>query len=186
MVSLAILSDIHSNFEALKSVLRDIRKNYPEIKEIYCAGDTCGYGPEPVKCVEFILISDLVTKTVKGNHDDFVARSVTPPMTRQSAFSSISWQINVIPLELRWELSQLPQFITFKHDIFDTDIALVHGSPQYPLDEYIYPGTKKQEKLFEYMIKTGIDILILGHTHKPFVRKKANSDSGRELLMLNP
>ena len=43
----AVLSDIHSNIEALTVVLDDIQSR--GIKTIYCLGDVVGYGPNPKK-----------------------------------------------------------------------------------------------------------------------------------------
>ena len=55
MYSLGIISDIHSNSVALESVLTHLKSNFPEVEEIYCLGDIVGYGPEPKKCLEFLL-----------------------------------------------------------------------------------------------------------------------------------
>ena len=46
----AIISDIHSNLEALQAVLKDIEKH--PVTEIYCLGDVVGYGPNPRECVD--------------------------------------------------------------------------------------------------------------------------------------
>ena len=40
----AIISDIHSNLEALQAVLDIAKQN---VTEIYCLGDVVGYGPNP-------------------------------------------------------------------------------------------------------------------------------------------
>ena len=42
MEKIAIISDIHGNLEALKSVLIDIKKE--NINNIYCLGDIIGKG----------------------------------------------------------------------------------------------------------------------------------------------
>ncbi|MFX0123636.1 MAG: metallophosphoesterase family protein [Candidatus Hodarchaeota archaeon] len=183
MFSLGIISDIHSNIKALEASVADMEFHYPEIKEIYCIGDLIGYGPDPKKCIEFLFKNSLITKIVKGNHEHYVDQTVTPPQVTPLAKTAIDYQINNIPIELRWELAKLPQFITTKH--MNVEITLVHGSPQYPLTAYIYPNTQEQENLFQYMINVEVDILLLGHTHVPFIRKKA-ANGDRELLMLNP
>ena len=41
----ALISDIHSNLEALRAVLDDIRGQ--GVSEIFCLGDIIGYGPNP-------------------------------------------------------------------------------------------------------------------------------------------
>ncbi|UCG02718.1 MAG: metallophosphoesterase family protein [Candidatus Heimdallarchaeota archaeon] len=182
MYSLGIISDIHSNIEALEACLTDMNFNYPEIEEIYCIGDLVGYGPDPKKCIKLIFKNTLISKIVKGNHEHYVDQTVTPPQVTSRAKAAIDYQINNIPLELRWELAQLPQFITTKH--LNREITLVHGSPQYPLTAYVYPNSLEQKDLFQYMSNLEVDILALGHTHVPFIRKKVQND--KEYLMLNP
>ena len=61
----AVVSDIHSNLEALTTVLDDIESR--GIKAIYCLGDVVGYGPNPKECLDLIIAK---TKwCVLGNHD---------------------------------------------------------------------------------------------------------------------
>jgi len=42
---MAVLSDIHSNIQALRNVLADIRERKPDA--VYCLSDLVGYGPRP-------------------------------------------------------------------------------------------------------------------------------------------
>jgi putative phosphoesterase len=186
MFSLGIISDIHSNSVALESVLTHLKSNFPEVKEIYCLGDIVGYGPEPKKCLELLLNkNNQITKIIKGNHDDYVARHFIPPQVNEVARNAIDYQIKNTPLELRWELGQLPHSISYYHVKSNKEIVLVHGSPQYPLIDYVYPNSLKQQNLFEYMTTNNVDILILGHTHIPFVKKSTLNETD-ELLMVNP
>ena len=53
----AVLSDIHSNIEALSAVFADIEKR--GIKTIYCLGDVVGYGPNPKECLDLIGFHDM-------------------------------------------------------------------------------------------------------------------------------
>jgi len=62
-MKIAIISDIHSNLEALNAVLRDIG----EVECVLCVGDLVGYGPDPNKVIELLEI--LGIKSVMGNHD---------------------------------------------------------------------------------------------------------------------
>lgn len=65
----AILSDIHSNPDALERALEDARANGAE--KIICLGDIVGYGPDPARAVELVRNScDIV---LMGNHDAAVA-----------------------------------------------------------------------------------------------------------------
>ncbi len=60
----ALISDIHSNLEALESVLADIKQQ--GITEIYCLGDIIGYGPNPRECIDLVMKCNVC---LLGNHD---------------------------------------------------------------------------------------------------------------------
>jgi predicted phosphodiesterase len=60
----AIISDIHSNLEALQAVLSDIEAQ--QVDQIYCLGDIIGYGPNPCECIDMAIG---FSATVLGNHD---------------------------------------------------------------------------------------------------------------------
>ena len=47
-----IISDVHSNLEALTAVLS--RLDESGIDRIVCLGDIVGYGADPVECLELI------------------------------------------------------------------------------------------------------------------------------------
>src|SRR5690606_11451904 len=61
----AVISDIHGNAEALRSVLADIEGR--GIDRIVCLGDIVGYGPEPLACVD--LVRERCAWCLMGNHD---------------------------------------------------------------------------------------------------------------------
>ena len=80
----AILSDIHSNLEALNAVLKDIKKR--GIKTVYCLGDVIGYGPNPRECLDLII--EKTQWCVLGNHDfaTYTNRQIsTSPRSRQAS-----------------------------------------------------------------------------------------------------
>ena len=60
----ALISDIHSNLEALTAVLADIRSQ--GIIDIYCLGDVVGYGPNPRECIDEVMNCRVC---LLGNHD---------------------------------------------------------------------------------------------------------------------
>ena len=69
-MKLAVISDIHSNLEAFKTVLADVEAQ--GVEKIVCLGDLVGYGPNPLECVD--LMMDLRKKgkvevCLLGNHD---------------------------------------------------------------------------------------------------------------------
>jgi len=64
----AIISDIHSNLEALNCVLDDISKH--SVASIICLGDVLGYGANPQECLKLIL--DHCDLIIMGNHDQAI------------------------------------------------------------------------------------------------------------------
>ncbi len=59
-----ILSDIHSNLEALTEALKLAAGRYDKV---ICLGDLVGYGPDPNAVVE--KIRELRATAIRGNHD---------------------------------------------------------------------------------------------------------------------
>jgi len=59
-----ILSDIHSNWEALRAVLDDAANRY---ERVCCLGDVVGYGADPNTVTEWVRAN--AEATVRGNHD---------------------------------------------------------------------------------------------------------------------
>ena len=65
-MKLAFISDIHSNFDALKAVMIDIKKN--KVEKIFCLGDIINYYYEPHKCIDLLIRNNV--KCIKGNHEN--------------------------------------------------------------------------------------------------------------------
>jgi predicted phosphodiesterase len=59
----AIVSDIHSNWQALQAVMADM----PEVDEVICLGDVVGYGGDPILCLDYVREKNW--PTLVGNHD---------------------------------------------------------------------------------------------------------------------
>ncbi len=192
--TLAVISDIHANIIALDAVLKDIEEQFPEITEFFCPGDLAGYGPNPTEVLDRLLSLKKLTAVTKGNHDHAVGgggRDIANFDTYIGKFNTyaqeaIKWQADILTPVEKTFLYQLPSSRTAQHKGYGAHISLIHGSPQYPLDEYIRPNTPEQKDLFPFMELFEIDILLLGHTHIPFVDKSRSSESNQELLMCNP
>ena len=67
MDKVAIISDIHGNLEALKTVLEDIKKR--NITRIFCLGDIVAKGTHQQECVD--LIRKNCEMVIRGNCDEF-------------------------------------------------------------------------------------------------------------------
>ncbi len=170
----AILSDIHSNIEALSVVLADIEKR--GIKTIYCLGDVIGYGPNPKECLDLII--EKTEWCVLGNHDYGVFYE--PTNFNYGAEQASFWTREVLETEQErlksdkcWSfLGNLPMRQTLEIEIGTNKVSMdfVHASPRKPVNEYIFPddvytNPAKVRLLFE-RIK---HICFVGHTHMPGV-----------------
>ena len=72
-MKVAIISDLHSNSEALEAVLEHIRA--AGVERVYCLGDVVGYGPEPERCVD--LVRERAQICLMGNHDEALFRDAS-------------------------------------------------------------------------------------------------------------
>ena len=159
----AIISDIHSNFEALQAVLEDIDKQ--NVTEIYCLGDVIGYGPNPRECIDLVMQCKVV---LLGNHDQ--GAMFDPDGFNGPAERAIFWtrsQLETSPeprqvREKRWEfLAERPR--VHKENSF----LFVHGSARNPLNEYVFPediyNQRKMDRIFALVDR----YCFQGHTHVP-------------------
>jgi predicted phosphodiesterase len=170
----AVISDVHSNLEALTAVLADIEKR--GIKTIYCLGDVIGYGPDPTECLDLII--EKTKWCVLGNHD--YAAFYEPTNFNYAAEQASFWTREVLEAEKekhscdrRWNfLGALPMRRTLKTKLGASaaTIDFVHASPRRPINEYIFPddvytNPVKVRVLFERVRH----ICFVGHTHLPGV-----------------
>ncbi len=167
---LLVVSDIHSNLTALQRVLEDAGSFDAAI----CAGDIVGYGPDPAKCIE--TITEKGFKCVAGNHDVAV---VTGDVLGFNPYAAEAVSINrrLIDDGSRTWLRHLTMIL--KITVEGVRVVILHGSPRDPLNEYIFP-MEARLLAAEFLRLTGADLLILGHTHVPYVQR-----SGLR-LMVNP
>ncbi len=146
----AVVSDIHGNIDALESVLEDIGKR--NIDFIVSTGDLVGYLPFPNEVVDCIRSNRILT--IQGNHDKAVAEFMDSGASRHSN--------RVIRDDNREYLAALPKSLLIQSA--EASFLLVHGSPRR-IDEYMYEDMEVLEALaYEF----DEDIVISGHTHKPY------------------
>lgn len=170
-----IISDIHSNLEALDVVLNKLYL----AEKLICIGDIVGYGPNPNECVE--KVKELNIPTVAGNHDKAVTGEMDIKWFNQNARDAVTWTQRVIFQEYLDYLKKLPLILE------EDDFQCVHGSLRSPLEEYI---TSIAEALptFELMKKP---VCFIGHSHVPlFIAQKKDGnydgrvmDDGEEIVV---
>jgi predicted phosphodiesterase len=170
----AVISDIHSNLEALLAVLADIERR--GIKTIHCLGDVIGYGPNPKECLDLII--EKTDWCVLGNHD--YAVFYEPTNFNYGAEQASFWTRGVLETEQatnsrnrRWSfLGEMPirRQLKAKLGVNAAAIDFIHASPRRPINEYIFPddvytNPLKVRLLFERVKH----ICFVGHTHLPGV-----------------
>ncbi len=165
--SFAIISDIHSNLEALEAVLADIDAR--GVKEIVCLGDIVGYGANPKECLD--LVRRRCRVTLMGNHDHAVL--FEPTNFNLPAERACYWTRQLLEEEPdpavrreRWKfLGELPVRVK------ETDVLFVHASPRRPMNEYIFPEDvfTNPQKVIANFERLDARICFVGHTHQPGV-----------------
>lgn len=167
----AVISDIHANASALKTVLADIESR--GITRIICLGDIVGYGPDPLECVD--LVRQKCVWSLMGNHDFGVLYE--PTNFNPGAESAAFWTREQFDREpdaalrtARYEfLGRLRVRVVEKIE-GQRQVLAVHGSPRRPINEYIFPDDAmnvpdKMESIFDRVE----GVAIVGHTHVPGV-----------------
>ncbi len=156
-MKIAVVSDIHGNYDALEAVLEDI-DNQGGVERIYCLGDVIGYGAMPNECVE--KIREVTADVVAGNHDFASVGKLSFEFFNTYAKKSALWTKQILNKEnIDWLLAR-----NYIEHI--DNFTLVHGTPFSP-EMFHYISTLNDAKVsFEEMTK---DICFVGHSHVPIV-----------------
>lgn len=151
-----IVSDIHSNLEALESVLRQAERN-GGFDRIWCLGDMVGYGPDPSDCLRRLREFDLVA--VAGNHDFAAAGVIDAADFNGAAYAAIRWTAEQLGAGDAAFLAELPT------TSLQPPFTLVHGSLRAPIAEYL---THPSQAVVTLNLLT-TDYCLVGHSHYPFI-----------------
>lgn len=145
-----ILSDIHSNLEALDAALDYARGQYDQV---LCCGDIVGYGPDPNAVVE--RVRALNPAVIRGNHEKaalgLVDLSLFNPLAKRAAM----WTQGQLTEENRQFLEQIRS-----GPLEVPPVAMVHGSL---LDEDQY--LVDLEDALENFPLARYSVTFFGHTH---------------------
>ena len=158
----ALISDIHSNKEALDVVVTEIESL--GVDALFCLGDIVGYNADPDTCVDVVM--SRAAEVVRGNHDKAVAGFLDLDWFNNSARAAALWTRSTVrpdTLETIRHLAQGPR------ETGDGQILLCHGTP-YDEDAYLM-DTRSIEESFRCIDSEhpGVRYCFFGHTHVPFV-----------------
>jgi predicted phosphodiesterase len=147
-VRFAILSDIHSNIEALEAALSFVNDD----DGVLCLGDIVGYGPNPNECVA--RIRERATATVLGNHDVAAIDDFGLAYFNPAAREAMVWTQQVLNNEnVEW-LNGLG------YEYRLPELLLVHGAP-HEYFEYILDKAAAARAF----AATDAPLIFIGHTH---------------------
>ena len=174
MRKLAILSDIHGNLEALDAILRDVDMENPDA--VVILGDTIGYGADPRACFE--RAAEAADVLLMGNHEKEAIAPETDELGSDSR-EVVDWAKGELAGLAPWEQFReraagrnLEGLASARID----DHLFVHGSPEKPLVQYVWPGHPNHYVALNRQIDTHIGGILrqaeelqsfCGHTHVP-------------------
>ena len=162
-MNVAILSDIHSNFDALSAVGAELALCRPD--RIYHLGDLVGYNAQPEECVRWAMAN--AAGGISGNHDAVVCGRATGRNFHAAARKAAYWSRDRISPESRGYLSGLPvqRFI-------EGGALLVHGAPSDP-GRYVDSAKYAAQELSTLFAAVATGPIFFGHTHAAggFVRR---------------
>ncbi len=167
-MKIAIISDIHSNLEALTAVVAHARESGAE--NFACLGDCVGYGPDPQATLDLIMsLPGLIA--VCGNHDRGLfsgMRDSTPEHIKHA----IEWTRQCLDDRHLEFLSGLP------YSRSEHGATFAHASAWQPADwEYL----QMPDQIPSCLDAAENDITFIGHVHIPKVFYEISSGEIREL-----
>lgn len=172
-MKIAYFSDIHANLPALEAVLADIDDQKPDF--IYCLGDLVGYNIWPNEVTNEIRKRGI--PTLAGNYDEGIGLNsddcgcaYQTDEEKANGAVSISFTNQIIDDDVRDYLRNLPRHMSllFHNNDEAIHLLMVHGSPRR-INEYLFED-RPEKSLQRIMEKAGADIMLFGHTHKPYHR----------------
>jgi len=145
-----IVSDIHSNWEALEAVLRAARGKYDRV---LCCGDLVGYGPDPNRVTDWARAN--LAAVVRGNHDRAAVGLDDLEWFNPVAKAAALWTHRELTLQNAAYIRALP-----KGPLNYEGFQVAHGSP-LDEDEYLMDSIDAGQAFYYAALR----LAFFGHTH---------------------
>jgi diadenosine tetraphosphatase ApaH/serine/threonine PP2A family protein phosphatase len=171
----AVLSCVHGNLEALAAVLADAA--HQGAAAVYNLGDTLGYGPDPVACLDLAVGMALV---LLGNFEHAVLHE--PDGFGEVAEQSILWTRARLDAELDPAVRARRQRFLAEcpRSFLENGTLYVHGSPRSPVNEYVFSVDIYNPRKMDAIGARFESLYLAGHTHVPGVFRR--QEAGWEFL----
>jgi predicted phosphodiesterase len=153
---IAIFGDIHSNLEALQSVIADAQ--IQGCTHFICLGDLVGYSADPAACIE--LVRSLDCPVIKGNHDEQAAMAGSLDGFTELAASAMAWtREQISEPDKEWLRSLRLQRVI-------RDFTVVHATLDTPhkWGYIVTPGDAAASFTYQHT-----PVCFFGHTHEPLL-----------------
>lgn len=183
MKKVALISDIHGNYHALRRVVEDAETQ--NVTEYWLLGDLLMPGPGTNSIMD-LLNSINTTQMIRGNWDNFLFEDILSIATEYIDQPQTTYIVKLVEYELN-HLKQ--QYLQQIHDwpiasettVSGLDILLAHNYPAKNFDHKLLPY-EKQENFDKLLFgDKPYDIAIYGHTHHQLFRT-----SSHDQLVINP
>lgn len=158
-MKIAIISDIHANYEALKEI-----KPYLKSADIFiCLGDIIGYYPQVNEVIDFLRQNRVIC--ISGNHDEYLIDNKNTENFNDSVAFGIKYaRENINNDNLCW-LKTLKSNYELSYE--NKKLFFCHANP-WNNYEYLYKDSLLLDKLNE----TEHDLIAFGHTHRFYFDNK--------------
>lgn len=166
MSTIAVISDVHGNLEALEAVLARI--DALGAAAIYSLGDAVGYGPDPEACLR--LTAARCRHRLMGNHEYAVVHENLGFTFNPVAQKALEWTRGRVQ-----EAGLLGLIGGLQPHHQEGEVLFVHGSARDALEEYVTESDKRGYSVFDEMVEslekdfTSFRLCFVGHNHKPFL-----------------
>ena len=163
-MKVAILSDIHGNAIALKTVLNKAAS--AGVEQLLVLGDLVGYYYQPATVME--MLSDWSTCILQGNHEAMLFKALSDAQYKKWVRQTYGHGIDIAIDELSEAfVTMLINAPVQKNITIDNcNFFLCHGAP-WDSDEYIYPDAGNL--VLDRCAQAVADFVFMGHTHYPFM-----------------
>jgi diadenosine tetraphosphatase ApaH/serine/threonine PP2A family protein phosphatase len=151
-----VISDIHSNLEALTATLADAQRS-GGFEFVWALGDLVGYGPDPGACID--RLRQLPLLALAGNHDLAAVDRIGTEEFNSNAAAAVRWTSRQLGPEQSTWLASLPSTTT------EAKFSMAHGSLHDPVWHYLYSPLDAALHFRHQATTYGL----VGHTHVPQV-----------------
>jgi putative phosphoesterase len=159
-----VISDIHGNIDALRAIDEPC-------DAVICLGDIVDYGPEPAACIDWLTELQVPLTRVRGNHDNAVAFRI------DCGCGQAFLHLSTLTREYMWKVLDSKQLAwigapdtSTRLELDGQTIYATHAAPSDNLFKYLVPETSDADLIAELEL-AATDIVLTGHTHKPFTRE---------------